>query len=271
MNEMPDIAFLDSHLHLQDPRFNNKREAVLERAARARVARMFCNATRQSDWQHVLALAKDSQAISPFIGIHPWYCATASRDWQQKLTEILKTTLCGIGEVGLDKHCSCDMRIQEDLFVAQLQLAISFNRPLAIHCLGSWGKLLGILDSQAKTAPLPPIMIHSFGGSQEVMQRLVKLGCMISYSAKMAAPGQERLRQVFQQTPLTRVLLETDAPDQLHLDISSYNQDIEMNEPANITVLYAFAANLHHMDLQDFCGQIWQNGTIFTDTALSRR
>ena len=271
MNEMPDIFFLDSHLHLQDPRFNDRRAVVIEKAVGAGVARMFCNATRQSDWQDVLVLAKNSHAIVPFIGIHPWYCATATCDWQQELTGILETTLCGIGEAGLDKHCSCDMKLQEELFIAQLQLAIDFQRPLVIHCLGSWGKLLDILDSQTKQAPMPPIMVHSFGGSQEVMHRLVKLGCMISFSAKIAAPGQERLRQVFLRTPLSCVLLETDAPDQLHVDISWYNQNPEINEPAFIAALYAFAANLHHMDLQDFCGQIWQNGTIFTDTAFSRR
>ena len=263
--------YLDSHLHLQDNRFNGMREAVLLRARQAGVARMFCNATRENDWPDVLALASTHDSIVPFIGIHPWYCDTASHEWHNKLAEILRTTACGIGEAGLDKKCTSDLIRQEEIFVGQLQLAVQFQRPLSVHCLGCWGKLLDILSSQADTGSLPPIMIHSFSGSRETMLRLVRLGCTISFSARMAAPGQERLRQVFQETPLSRVLLETDAPDQLQTTILPNSiPGSGNNEPANVTAFYAFAANLYHLDLQDFCRQIWHNGTVFTDSTFPR-
>lgn len=266
---MTELRYLDSHLHLTDPRFNGIREAILLRAREAGVVKMFCNATREEDWRQTLALA--SASIVPFIGIHPWYCSTVERDWERRLAEILQTTTCGIGETGLDKKCAGDMVRQIETFTAQLQLAVAFRRPLTVHCLGCWGKLLEILELQTKTAPLPPIMIHSFGGSQEIMRRLVRLGCLLSFSARLAAPGQEALRQVFQETPLPHILLETDAPDQLQTGINPGTPEPSAtNEPAYIVALYGFAANLHHMELQDFCSQIWQNGTVFTDSTLPR-
>lgn len=267
---MPQLNYIDSHLHLQDPRFNGSREAALLRARQAGVMKMFCNATREKDWQEVLILASASALIVPFIGIHPWYCDTVGKGWDKKLAGILETTNCGIGEAGLDKKCSCDMTRQIEIFTSQLQLAVVFRRPLTVHCLGCWGKLLEILEMQAKTTSLPPIMIHSFGGSLEIMQRLVRLGCWLSFSARLAAPGQERLRQVFQETRLPHILLETDAPDQLQTGITATPEASGNNEPANIAGIYAFAANLHHMELQDFCSQIWQNGTVFTDSMLPR-
>lgn len=271
MTNMPECTFLDSHLHLQDPRFQTDREAVLLRAKQAGVGRMFCNATQENDWQDVLNIASTSDAIVPFVGIHPWFCDTTSNGWQGRLAGILETTDCGIGETGIDKKCSCNLRRQEETFISQLQLAVYFQRPLTIHCLGSWGKMLDILGGLAKTGALPPLLLHSFGGSLEVMQRLVQLGCTISFSARLAASGQERLRRVFQETPLSRILLETDAPGQLQAEISCTNkQASRYNEPAHITALYVYAANLYNMDLQDFCRQIWQNGKIFTDSAIPR-
>ncbi len=262
-------GYLDSHLHLQDPRFNGIRAEVLLRARKAGVTGMFCNATRQEDWQGTLELA--SPSIFPFIGIHPWYCRDLEKKWERRLEETLETTRCGIGETGLDKRCACDMTRQVQIFTAQLQLAVAFRRPLTVHCLGAWGKLLEILEVQAKTCPLPPILVHSFGGSAEVMRRLVGLGCALSFSARLAAPEQERLRQVFQATPKQHILLETDAPDQLQIGINRGKAGHPtLNEPANIAALYTFAANLHHMELQDFCRQIWQNGTVFTDSTIPR-
>ncbi len=268
MNRMlPD--YLDGHLHLQDHRFDGIRAAVLLRAREAGVTAMFCNATREEDWQGTLALA--SASVIPFIGIHPWYCRTVTKDWERRMAEILKATRCGIGETGLDKKCACDMTGQVEIFTIQLQLAVAFRRPLTIHCLGAWGKLLEILEMQAKTAPLPPIMIHSFGGSAEIMRRLVGLGCTLSFSGQLAAPDRERLRQVFRQTALQHILLETDAPDQLQSGGHPGRvKTLAINEPANIAALYLFAAHLHHMELQDFCRQIWQNGTIFTDSTFPR-
>ena len=268
---MPQPHYLDSHLHLQDPRFDGIRNAVLLRAKQAGVLRMFCNATSEKDWQDVLNLSSDSPSLIPFIGIHPWHCDTVVKDWQIRLGDILETIACGIGETGLDKKCSCDMMKQIEIFTVQLQLAVTYRRPLAVHCVGCWGKLLDILEMQTKTTALPPIMIHSFGGSLEIMQRLVRLGCWLSFSTRLAAPGQERLRQVLQKTPLHHILLETDAPDQLQAGIDAGSpEDSVINEPANIIALYALAANLQHMNLQDFCREIWQNGTIFTDSTLPR-
>jgi TatD DNase family protein len=271
MNEMNQLNYLDSHLHLQDHRFIGSREAVLLRAREAGVSRMYCNATGEEDWQEVLLLAARSPAVVPFLGIHPWFADTAGTGWENRLKHFLALLLCGIGEAGLDRKCPVDMQRQLEVFQNQLQLAAEFRRPLAIHCLGCWGILVDLLEQQKNRAPLPTIMIHAFSGSLEMMHRLVRLGCWISFSTALSDPGREPLQRVAQETPVDRLLLETDAPDQLPAVLKTSGQgDRPCNEPANIPALYRFAANLHHMDLQDFCRQVWQNGTLYTHPMLPR-
>ncbi|MBB5348149.1 TatD family hydrolase [Desulfoprunum benzoelyticum] len=269
MNDMVGRHCLDSHLHLQDPRLAAIRNDVLARAAAAGVARMFCNATAEADWAEVLGLASISAAVIPFVGIHPWHAGTASAGWEKRLTMILETSRCGIGEIGLDRKCPVAMERQEEIFSRQLQLATRLKRPLSLHCLGCWGRLREILEHQAKIAALPPTMIHSFSGSSEIMQRLVRLGCWLSFSAGLTDPKRERLRRVFVATPLHRILLETDAPDQLPFALKTAATP-PLNEPANILALYREAAELRQIDLENFIHRIWNNGEIYADSLLPR-
>ena len=271
MNEMGKLNYLDSHLHLQDHRFAGSREALLRRAREAGVSRMFCNATKEEDWQNVLLLSARFPEVVPFLGIHPWFADTVGAGWEKRLEHFLTLILCGIGEAGLDRKCPVDMQRQLEVFRIQLQLAAEFRRPLSIHCLGCWGRLVEILEQQKSRAPLPAVMIHAFSGSLEMMHRLVRLGCWISFSTAMGDPGREPLQRIAQETPIDRILLETDAPDQLPAALKTGTQgNGACNEPANIPALYRFAANLHHMDLQEFCRQVWQNGTLYTDSMFPR-
>ena len=95
---------------------------------------------------------------------------------------------------------------QQQIFVIQLQLASELKRPLVIHCVKAWGQLLEMLEACA--SPLPPMMIHSFAGSRETLQRLIRLGCFISFSGRLVADS--KLHPCFLATPLANLLLETD-------------------------------------------------------------
>lgn len=268
---MTQLNYIDSHVHLLDRRFDENREIVLLRAQEAGVAKLFCNATCEDDWQKILELAAHFPSIVPFLGIHPWFSDRIKSGWEKRLEDLLAITGCGIGEIGLDKRCHVDMKIQVELFFIQLQLAADYRRPLAIHCLGCWGKLLELLEQQKCKSPLPAMMIHSFSGSLETMHRFVRLGCFISYSMNLCDPGREKLRNILQETPIEYILLETDSPDQLPASLRMPDIEVQpCNEPANIPELYRLAANLHNMDLQDFCRQIWLNGTFFTDSTFPR-
>ena len=93
---MAGAHWLDSHLHLQDPRLAAIRADVLRRAATAGVSRMFCNATAEADWPEVLRLAAVSAAVIPFVGIHPWHAETARCGRPSRILPIIRVhDACG--------------------------------------------------------------------------------------------------------------------------------------------------------------------------------
>jgi len=287
--------YLDSHLHLQAQSLELTLDSILERAEKAGVERMFCNATREEDWQAVINLAdrgKDGgggQVIVPFLGIHPWFAENAGTGWEERLLARLQECPAGIGEIGLDKCCRADFDRQQRVFEAQLRMASALRRPVAIHCVKAWGLLLEILEHLAAAKQLPTIMIHAYGGSTETLQRLIGLGCFISFSCRLIADHKHH--SSFLATPLPRLLLETDSQGVPRLEdarieaggvtaaptqarsvqpIETENHEISCNEPAYVPSLYAWAAAMRGVEEQELRQRIWSNGEIFTDTILPR-
>ncbi|MDO8946379.1 MAG: TatD family hydrolase [Desulfocapsaceae bacterium] len=270
--------YLDSHCHLQEKGLPQVTDGIMARARNAGVARMLCNTTCEADWQTVGDLAASRQEVIPFLGIHPWFAENAGTGWEERLRGMLKQIPAGIGETGLDKCCRTDFLRQQQIFETQLLIASELKRPLVIHCVKAWGKLLEILEAYA--SQLPPMMIHSFAGSRETLQRLIRLGCFISFSGRLIADS--KLHPCFLATPLANLLLETDSQGQpgvastmneagaTDVPAQPYNQILFSDEPAAISHLYQLAARMRGMVLDEFCQGIWRNGEIFTHTILPR-
>lgn len=263
--------FIDSHLHLQDRRFAGKIDKVIANAATSGICKLFCNATRESDWSFILNLAAENTSVIPFLAIHPWYADSATPGWETRIHDALSSCThgAGIGETGLDKARPTDFANQVKLFEAHLEIATSLKLPVAVHCTRCWGKLISILEGHAARQTLPQTMIHSFTGSLESMQRLVAIGCYISYSSGIADPEKTKLREIFKQTPVELLFLETDAPDQLNpMLVDQEDLITRYNEPTVITAIYRSAAHQRGIHLEDFAAQIWHNASIYANKAL---
>jgi TatD DNase family protein len=259
--------YIDAHLHLLDKRIAARAADIIRESQEAGVEALFCNATTENNWTDVLRLGKADITVYPFLGIHPWYIDSLSPNRLDSLAALLRNSRAGIGEVGLDKTRD-NFTLQAVILQKQLKLAETLHRPVAIHCVRAWGRLLEILADIDLSAF--KFLVHGFNGSLEVMQQLVKLGAFVSFSTMLAHPARERLRQVFIRTPLDHIFLETDAPDQF-CEIVSYNgnsseyfSEKKLNHPLAVIKLYEYAARLRGMNVRDFAEILWNNGTIFT-------
>lgn len=250
---------LDSHCHLVDAALTNEVGDILRRAKQAGIAHFFCNATREDDWERIAALSRRNPEVIAFLGIHPWWSDTATGGWEERLAHLLQQTPAGVGETGLDKQCHVDFSKQEKVFCAQLELASTLQRPLVIHCVKAWGRALELLEARRKSATLPPMMVHSFSGSVETLRRLIQLDCYLSFSCRVIT--NDRLHPCLRETPLDRLLLESDAP-------AHNNQPCQ--EPADIVTLYQQVSRLRGMDIEELIQQIWKNGEIFAHNIFSR-
>ncbi|MGE5532428.1 MAG: TatD family hydrolase [Bacteroidota bacterium] len=244
---------IDAHNHLQEEVLVPCVEGLLDRARAAGVGEMWCNGTAEDDWQDVLDLATANSDILPFFGLHPWFVKDRSPDWLTRLEQFLDATPSAIGEIGLDRHIQDrDEPAQEEVFRAQLRLARTRGLPVTIHCLKAWGWMMDVITDLPS---LPPMLIHAYGGSAEVVQPLTRMGAFFSFGGSVLGENHLRARAALQAVPLDRLLIETDAPAllppepfRLHTLVTPDGQ--QYNEPANLPAIAEGIAKLLGMPVE---------------------
>jgi len=237
------MKFYDAHNHLQDERFAGHQSELLTACEKSGIARMVVNGACEADWPQVLQLAREHKMVLPSFGYHPWYLPERTPDWLANLNRFLDEVPSAIGEIGLDRwKPDLPYTGQEEVFLAQLQIAAERNLPVSIHCLQAWGRVLELLQSH----PRPPrgFVLHSFGGPAEMIPAFAKLGAHFSFPGYFLHGRKLKQRETFKQVPPERLLIETDAPDQhLPADINRFplvgSDGKPLNHPANLVAVYA--------------------------------
>lgn len=233
---------LDAHNHLQ--RFPDP-DAIIATMKSVGITGCVVNGTSEEDWPDVADLAeRHPDFVHPAFGLHPWFAHQRSPQWLEKLSDYLdRFPSASIGECGLDRWVEQPaIDVQLAAFLAQVRLARERQLPLTIHALKAWGPLLEAF--QQEPPPARGFLLHSFGGSREIMERLLPLGARFSFSGYFLQPRKAKALEVFRQIPPDRLLLETDAPDMLPPEASITHPLSEArNHPANLpAIAEAFAA-----------------------------
>jgi TatD DNase family protein len=256
------VRFYDAHNHLQDERFSN-RVALIERCRREGVRRMVVNGACEEDWPAVAELAQLYPEVLPSFGYHPWYLHERTPEWQSVLNCHLDTSGGAIGEIGLDRwKPGLEYAGQEEAFVAQLLIATKRNVPASIHCLEAWGRLFDLLRETPR--PECGFLLHSYGGPQEMVAPLAKLGAYFSFPGYYAHDRKSRQRETFRHVPPDRLLIETDAPDQPLPDLRNRNQMFDaagksLNHPANIRAVYEVMSEVMSEPLETIAQRVEEN------------
>jgi TatD DNase family protein len=257
------MKFYDAHNHLQDERFAGRQSELLAACEKVGVAKMVVNGACESDWPQMLALARENKIVLPSFGYHPWHLAERTPDWQKNLEKFLDAAPSAVGEIGLDRWKS-DLSYagQEEVFLAQLQIATERNLPVSIHCLHAWGRLLELLQNNSR--PARGIVLHSFGGPAEMVPAFAKLGAYFSFPGYFLHERKLRQRKTFRQVPADRLLIETDAPDQLlPADKNQFRlADAEgkpLNHPANLAAVYSGLAELLGEKVEPLAAHVEEN------------
>lgn len=135
-------------------------------------------------------------------GIHPWdahltpaldLIASAAND----------PRLWAIGECGLDKNATADMERQMALFEPQIELALTHNKHLIIHCVKAWDELIRLYKKHHKKNEKCMWIIHGFCGNNQLASQLLKLGFKLSINYK-------RKDELLQKLPAADYFFETD-------------------------------------------------------------
>lgn len=230
---------VDSHLHLDDPRFDADRDAVLARAREAGVgaALTIGNGSGPDDMGCGLRLARAHDWIYTSVGVHPHDAARMEPRHLDMMAELAaQDRVVAVGETGLDYHYDNSPRpVQREAFSRQLDLATRCDLPVIIHTREAEEDTIALLEAHA---PLRGV-VHCFTGSAHLAERALAMGLMLSFSGILTFPTSEPLRAVAAQAPQDRLLVETDAPY-----LAPVPHRGQRNEPAFVAVTAAALARV---------------------------
>jgi len=212
MSHGPEVKLVDSHVHLDDAKFEPDRDAVIERALAAGVECMMAIGTGNGppDLEVAIRLADRYPFIYATIGVHPHDAANATPETWARLRELAAhAKVLAVGEIGLDYHYDFSPRdVQRAAFEQQLALAAEFGKPIVIHTREAWDDTLAILRAHWHGGGI----MHCFTGDVAQARQALDLGFHLSFGGVLTFPKADAARQASRFTPLDRLLFETDCP-----------------------------------------------------------
>ena len=265
---------IDAHNHLHDARLLPHRAEIFSALAQLGVTRAVVNGTREDDWPAVASLAREHSFVIPSFGLHPWHVAARSPDWLARLRGNLDANPAAvIGEIGLDRWIAGhDHDVQREVFSAQMALAAERDLPATIHCLRAWGPLWDLI----RTGPVPShgFLLHAYGGPGEMVRGFATRGGYFSFNAYFLHGRKAAQRAVFQQIPIDRLLVETDAPDMSPPDDRNARPLRDaggepLNHPANLALAYTALADLRGLSVDQLTAQVAENFARLFGLALT--
>jgi TatD DNase family protein len=207
--------WIDSHCHLDGHRFDDDREAVIERALAAGVTKMLSIGTGDGppDLDVAIRLAERYPCLYASAGVHPHDAAKWTPDCAPMLKDrMAHPRVLALGEIGLDYHYDFSPRdVQQRVFIEQMEVAAAAGKPILIHTREAWDDTFRLLETYWKPTGLPGVM-HCFSGGPAEAERSLALGFTISFAGIVTYPKAPELREAALVTPLDRMLVETDAP-----------------------------------------------------------
>jgi TatD DNase family protein len=224
---------IDSHTHLASTPGD---DAELVAAARAAgVTRILTIGTDAESSRRAQAAAEAHEDVWFATGHHPNNAGGYTDAHTDELRAIAGHPRCAaIGETGLDDYRDYAPRAdQERAFAAHIELARELGKPLVIHTRAAEEDTVATLARDARGLE---VIMHCFSMPGR-LEECLDHGWWISFAGNVTYPKARELAYAAEQTPLERLLVETDAP---YLTPQPVRK--ERNQPAYVVHTARFVA-----------------------------
>lgn len=201
---------IDSHCHLDFPKFNRDREETILRAREAGVVGMVNSGISLKGNRISLELAEANEGIHATLGLSP---DIGREGTDKEINEILAQIeanaekAVGIGEAGLDfQDCKTDeeRKRQTAAFEKVTELAKDLDKPLIVHARMAEAEVLKLVRG------IDTVIYHCYSGPVETMREIVDRGYYISLATLVCF--SEHHQTLAEAVPIENLLLETDSP-----------------------------------------------------------
>ncbi len=217
---------IDIGVNLFSSQFDGEHNQLLLEAYQAGVRGLLITGTTVANSQQAQSYCQqrdeertpNTTACFATAGVHPHHAQEITEHWLQDLAQLAKQPqVVAMGEMGLDYFRNfSNPSSQKRCFAAQVALAAECQLPLFVHDRDASTDTLQILQQQllgAGRSDLSCVVIHCFTGTAAALQGYLEAGCYIGITGWVSDQKRgQALRELIPKIPLSRLLIETDAP-----------------------------------------------------------
>ena len=201
----------DTHAHLNDPAFDQDREALMESFADAGVGLVMNAGCSLESSRDIVAMAEKYPWLYASVGSHPDSASEVDEAVLEEYRKLCKLSgkVKAIGEIGLDYYYEDIPReIQQKAFRMQMALAQELDLPVIVHERDAHNDGMTIV----KEFPKVKGVFHCYSGSAEMARQLVNMGWYIGFTGVLTFKNARKAVETAASIPLDRIVLETDCP-----------------------------------------------------------
>ncbi len=250
------MKFFDSHAHLDDEKFNEDRDEIIQQIKKFGIENFISAGYSLEASKKGLELAKKYVFIYTTSGISPNDIPQTEEEmWKtlSEIKEIAKTNskVVAIGEIGLDYYWNKENKdIQKQVFIEQIKIANELKLPIVIHTREAIMDTIQIL----KQNPVEKKgVFHCCPLNRELVKEALKLGFYISFAGPITFKNSKNAKEIVNMVPLEKMLIETDSPY-----LSPEPLRGKRNDPRNVKYIAEKIAEYKEMKIEEIA-QITMN------------
>ena len=254
------MIFVDSHCHIDGEAFDSDRDEIVERAKDAGVKMMLTVGTgnpHNGEIGRAVAVAERYENVFASVGVHPHDAKEYNDKAENYLIDLVKSSnkVIAWGEIGLDFYYEHSLRdVQADVFRKQIKIARELDLPIIIHSREADDETVEILTEKCSDKNFRGGVMHCFGGTAAMAERLMDIGFLISFAGNVTFKKAENLREAARVVPLDKLLIETDCPF-----LAPAPHRGKRNEPKFVVETAKFLADLYGIEVEKLANQTTRN------------
>ena len=201
----------DTHAHMNDPAFDEDREAILLGLKDKGVALMMNVGCCLESSKDCVAMANKYPFVYASVGTHPDSADEVDETVLEEYRMLCNQNdkVVAIGEIGLDYYYETIPReIQQRAFRLQLELARELDMPVIVHERNAHDDGMRIVKEFKGVSGV----FHCYSGSAEMARQLVDMGWYIGFTGVLTFKNARKAVETAASIPLERIVLETDCP-----------------------------------------------------------
>jgi TatD DNase family protein len=250
------FKLIDTHAHLDE--IEDLDRAIEEAKQAGLVAVIAVGQNYESNIKILEISERHRGFVYPALGLHPWNLGNMDASKVDLTLHLIEDNIekaVGIGEIGLDYDkrvvAAADKERQKEAFKAVLELARRYGKPVSVHARYSWKDSFDLVkESGVKRA-----VFHWYTGFSSVLREIINEGYFISGTP--ATEYHDEHRRAVRETPLEKLLLETDCP-------VTYGRETKyQSRPSDVMKTLKAVAQLKGMAEQTIADQTTHNAVAF--------